>query len=195
MGKLPGTIGILARAVRAAGKSRAAKAVAKVFKRLRRVEQYYARKTWHCILVVACSKSDSIGVDGGLVDIQNIAPWDTWDFQADDHIHHPAKDWESSVMIGEPFPSNYYAGRKSIETIVDDDSQDAKLLAILNAEPTKQNYVLGGSKRYNCCDWVTKVLKGINQNYDAGNPSPFGNAKVPSWVPAGAIGRLVDKLP
>jgi len=159
-----------------------------------KVGQYYAGKTWHCSLVVACStgkgKSTSIGGKGGLVDMKDINPEDTWDFQFHGNVNNPADDWDPAVNT--TFPGSYYAGRKSIETIVDDDSQDANLLKILNAEPKQQKYILGGSKRYNCCDWVSKVLKGINQDYDSGNPSPFGNATVPWWVPAGAIGKLID---
>lgn len=91
------------------------------------------------------------------------------------------------------FNDSYYAGRKAVDVIVNDDSLDRKLLKILKSEPRKQKYILGGSKRYNCCDWVSKVLGKVNKNYSNPNPKPFGDKSVPWWIPANTIGKLINQ--
>lgn len=154
---------------------------------LGQVANYYRDHTWHCILVIASKCEPSLDAQGHLVGLADVKPEDTWDFQADSSIHHPAADWEGG------FKNQYYQGRLSITTIVNDDSKDTALKDFLKNEPTSQKYVLGGSKRYNCCDWVTKILNQIGNQYNADNPSPFGDAKVPSWVPDHLIGSLIDK--
>jgi len=162
---------------------------------LGKVAKYYRNTTSHCSLVVSCStgknKSKSINSKGNLVDMKDVKMTDTWDFQANGAINNPAADWDK--VINPKFPSNYYKGRKSIDVIVDDDSKDAALLKILNSEPKKQKYVLGGSKRYNCCDWISKVLKKIGKNYTNPNPKPFGEVATPWWVPDKTIGKIIDQ--
>lgn len=157
-----------------------------------KLAKYYRDHTWHCSIVVTCSANGGLDKNGDLVDIKDIPAKDTWDFQADNQINNPARDWTSSGSNW-TFPSEYYSGRKSIEVIVNNDSLDSKLLQVLQNESKDQKYVLGGSKRYNCCDWVTKVLKKVGKDYDAGNPKPFGNLEPPSWVPAGIFGHLIDQ--
>ncbi|MFZ2630167.1 MAG: RHS repeat-associated core domain-containing protein [Desulfosalsimonadaceae bacterium] len=103
------------------------------------VADYYRNNTWHRSLIVTC-----LGKNQEL-DLNNISPYDTWDFQSDSRIYHPAQDWASG------FQDRYYKGRMAIDTIYDNDTNDAILKEYLTWEHRNQNYILGGSNRYNCC--------------------------------------------
>ncbi len=135
------------------------------------VFNFYHRKTEHCILVVS-SECKEDKKDGKIVGFKGVTAYDTWDFQSDSKIHHPAQDFEGKGKF------DHYQ-RTRIEPIVGDDSFDQKVRTAANASHLAQDggqYDIGGKGRNNCCDWVAKTLNGVGLKYSNPNPAPFGDA-------------------
>ncbi len=156
------------------------------------VAGYYQNNTWHCILVVSdeCTEVTTKPhwwSSTTLADIKGVDPKKTFDFQADIGWTWPAKDFAAGTWG--------YA-RWDITTVVGDNSKDKAVLKAAKADrPAGSMYVVGGSKRYNCCDWLAKVLRTAGvAGWKNPNPEPFGPNAAPLWVPSGLIGKLIDEL-
>ena len=165
---------------------------------------YYRDNTFHAMLVVA--PNCQAVVANQHVTGFGVKPAETWDFQAKiaslprgGGWQHPAADFILTRAGG--FPSEYYpAGKTFIITIVANNTFDNAVTAAANAiTPTGDDYRAGGNRfRYNCVDWVVRVLAraGLGGHLTNDNPQPFGDdANVPWWVPSGLIGWVWDKLP
>jgi RHS repeat-associated protein len=143
------------------------------FKGIRNIQEvfnFYHEKTEHCILVVA-SKCEKEEENGKVVGFNGVAENDTWDFQSNSKIYHPAQ-----YFFNQKF--DHYQ-RTRIETIVDDDSFDERVRSAANASFRAQNggrYDIGGVGRNNCCDWIARILNGVGLKYSNPNPAPFGDA-------------------
>ena len=116
-------------------------------------------------------------------------PDKTFDFQADAKgWYNPAKDFQTGRWA-----AGYY--RWKIDTVVNDNSKDnAVLKAAMGNTPAGSKFILGGSKRYNCCDWVGETLQIARvAGWENINPKPFGPKNPPGWVVHEIVGKAVDK--
>jgi hypothetical protein len=148
---------------------------------------YYLNNTWHCILVVADRCSPALDSNGDLVDLNGVAPDDTWDFQSSNGWNHPAADWSGGGLNTSTF------SRWDIVEITSDNSSDQAAINAANAsQPGSGAYDVGGNGRNNCCDWVSGVLSSAGLSYANPNSRPFGDNAPPWWVAEWVVELFID---
>jgi hypothetical protein len=159
------------------------------------VTDYYINNTWHSILVVSSKCAARYDANGNVIGF-GLRATESWDFQNDSLVHHPARDFNPNVFP--TFPSGSYGPGFHVITIRNDDTFDRAVRNAANAawghNPQVPGYRAGGNtRRNNCSDWVHNILVGVGLNYTNPNPSPFGPQPAPSWIPDHVIGWIMDQ--